>query len=130
MNFDLDEEQGLLKDSVDRLLADHYGFEQRNAHRAAEEGWSRAMWARFADLGLLALGLPEAHGGYGGPVERMIAMEAFGGALVRRALPRDNRARRRRPEARGRGRPGPADPGPHRGEPPSRLRSSRAGGAP
>ena len=82
MNFDLDEEQGLLKDSVDRLLADHYGFEQRNAHRAAEEGWSRAMWARFADLGLLALGLPEAHGGYGGPVERMIAMEAFGGALV------------------------------------------------
>ena len=83
MDFDLSDDQRLLKDSVDRLLADQYGFEARNACRREPEGWSRAMWARFAELGLLGLPFAEEHGGFGGgPEEVAIVMEAFGRALV------------------------------------------------
>ena len=83
MDFDLSDDQRLLKDSVDRLLADRYGFEARNGHRREPGGWSRAMWAQFADLGLLGLPFAEEHGGFGGgPVEVAIVMEAFGRALV------------------------------------------------
>ena len=34
MDFDLTDEQRLLKDSVDRLIADRYGFEQRKKYMA------------------------------------------------------------------------------------------------
>ncbi|HXQ53455.1 MAG TPA: acyl-CoA dehydrogenase family protein [Stellaceae bacterium] len=83
MDFDLSEEQTLLQASVQRLMADHYGFEQRKSYGAAPEGWSREMWRRLAELGLLGLPFDEAQGGFGGgPVETMIAMEAMGGALA------------------------------------------------
>ncbi len=60
MDFDLSEEQALLKQSVDRLMADHYGFEQRKAHGTQRQtGWSRAMWRRYAELGLLGLPFAE-----------------------------------------------------------------------
>ena len=83
MNFDLSEEQRLLKDSVERLLADRYDFERRKRYRSGEDGFSREMWARYAELGLLGLPFAEEHGGFGGgAVETMIVMEAFGRALV------------------------------------------------
>jgi len=83
MDFDLSEEQRLLQDSVARLLADRYGFEQRKGYAGAPEGWSRALWAQYAELGLLGLPFVEGDGGFGGgPVETMIVMEAFGRALV------------------------------------------------
>jgi pimeloyl-CoA dehydrogenase small subunit len=83
MDFDLTDEQRLLRDSVERLLADRYGFEARTRHAASPEGWSREMWSAYAELGLLGLPFPERFGGFGGgPVETMIAMEAMGGALV------------------------------------------------
>ena len=83
MDFDLSDEQRLLKESIDRLFADHYGFERRAAYRASPEGWSRDIWARLAELGLLGLNFEERHGGFGGgAVEAMIVMEALGGALA------------------------------------------------
>src|SRR5262249_34766203 len=83
MDFDLSEEQRLLKESVDRLLGDRYAFEQRKAYGQSPEGWSRELWAQYAELGLLGLPFDERHGGSaGGPVETMIAMEAFGRALA------------------------------------------------
>ncbi|MGD9916164.1 MAG: acyl-CoA dehydrogenase family protein [Rhizobiaceae bacterium] len=83
MDFDLSEEQSILKDSVERLFADNYGFEQRNRLLASPEGWSAAMWRQYAELGLLALPFAEEHGGVGGgPVETMIVMEAMGRALA------------------------------------------------
>jgi pimeloyl-CoA dehydrogenase small subunit len=83
MDFELNEEQRLLKESVDRLLADRYAFEQRRAYGKESDGWSRALWAQYAELGLLGLPFAEEHGGFGGgPVETMIVMEAFGRALV------------------------------------------------
>lgn len=83
MDFDLTDEQRLLRDSIDRLLADNYTFEKRRGYRAAPEGWSRALWSRYAELGLLGLPFPEQHGGFGGGgVEIMLVMEAFGRALA------------------------------------------------
>ncbi len=83
MDFDLNDEQRLLKDSVDRMLADRYGFEARRGYRVEPDGWSREMWRQFAEQGLLGLPFAEADGGFGGgPVETAIIMEAFGRALV------------------------------------------------
>ena len=83
MDFDLTEEQRLLKDSVTRLLADRYSFENRKGFQARPEGWSRELWRQYAELGLLGRRFTEADGGFGGgPVETMLMMEAFGRALA------------------------------------------------
>ena len=83
MDFDFSDDQRLLKDSVDRLIADRYDFEQRKKYAHEPNGWSAEMWKQYAELGLLGLPFPEAHGGFGGgPVEMMTVMEAFGRGLV------------------------------------------------
>ena len=83
MDFDLTEEQGLLQDSVSKLLADAYSFEQRKAMRTQPIGYDASVWRQFADLGLLALPFAEADGGLGGgAVDVMLVMEAFGRHLV------------------------------------------------
>ncbi len=83
MDFDLSDEQRLLKDSVDRMIANRYGFEARKGYRAAPEGWSREIWAQFAEIGLLGLPFTEEQGGFGGgPVDTAMVMEACGRALV------------------------------------------------
>lgn len=83
MDFDLNDDQRLLKDSVERLITDRYGFEQRKAYMKQQGGWSRDMWAQYAELGLLGLPFSEEQGGFGGgPVETMIVAEAFGRGLV------------------------------------------------
>ena len=84
MDFDLTEEQRLLKESVDRTIEDAYGdFEKRKAYQAEPKGWSEALWAKYAELGLLGLPFAEEDGGFGGgPVETMIVMEAVGRGLA------------------------------------------------
>jgi pimeloyl-CoA dehydrogenase small subunit len=83
MDFSFTDEQRLLKDSVERLLADRYSFEARQRFMKEPAGWSRELWHRYAELGLLGLPFEEKHGGIGGgPVETMIVMEAFGRALA------------------------------------------------
>lgn len=83
MDFDLSEEQRLLKESVDGLLADAYDFEQRKKYGAEKGGWSKAVWGKLAEQGLLGLPFAETDGGFGaGAVETMIVMEALGRALV------------------------------------------------
>src|SRR5438270_11188864 len=83
MDFDLTEEQRLLSDSVDRLLADTSTFEKRRGYLAEPEGWSRALWSQYAELGLPGLPFAEEHGGFGGGgIETMLVMEAFGRALA------------------------------------------------
>lgn len=83
MDFKLSEEQILLQDSVSRLFSKVYDFEQRRQYADLPEGWSRAIWAQLAELGLLALPFEEESGGLGyGPVEMMLVMEAMGRSLV------------------------------------------------
>jgi pimeloyl-CoA dehydrogenase small subunit len=83
MDFDLSEEQRLLKESIDGFLTDCYDFESRKKYMKEKGGWSRAIWGKLAEQGLLGLPFSEADGGFGaGAVETMIAMEALGKALV------------------------------------------------
>ena len=83
MDFEFTEEQRLLRESLDRLLGDSYGFDKRKGYLAEPEGFSPAMWAQYAELGLLGLPFAEKHGGFGGgPVDVMIVMEAFGRVLA------------------------------------------------
>src|SRR3954470_5587804 len=83
MDFDLSEEQRLLKESIDGLLNDSYDFDARKKYQKEKGGWSKTVWNKLAEQGLLGLPFPEADGGFGaGAVETMIVMEALGKALV------------------------------------------------
>jgi len=83
MKFDYSEEQRLVADSVRRFVAQDYGFEARKAIVASKEGWSREVWAKLAEIGLLGLPFPTELGGFGGrAVDLMSVMEAMGDALV------------------------------------------------
>jgi len=83
MDFDLSEDQRLLKESVDRLIADQYQFEHRKKYAADPAGYSPAMWSQITEMGLLGLPFEETLGGFGGgAVETAIVMEAFGRGLV------------------------------------------------
>src|SRR5438477_2117099 len=83
MDLDLSEEQRLLKESVDGLLNDSYDFDQRKKYGVEKGGWSKAVWSKLAEQGLLGLPFSEEDGGFGaGAVETAIVMEAMGKALV------------------------------------------------
>src|ERR1043165_3360458 len=83
MDFDLSEEQRLLKESIDGLLTDSYDFDARKKYQKEKGGWSKAVWGKLAEQGLLGLPFSEEDGGFGaGAVETMIVMEAMGKALV------------------------------------------------
>src|SRR5258708_778485 len=83
MDFDLSEEQRLLKESVDGLLGSSYDFDARKKYMAEKGGWSKSAWNKLAEQGLLGLPFSEDDGGFGaGAVETMIVMEAMGKALV------------------------------------------------
>ncbi|WP_280155430.1 acyl-CoA dehydrogenase family protein [Piscinibacter sp. XHJ-5] len=83
MDFDLTDEQRMLQDGVQRLLAERCSFEQRLAHRAEPHGYSRALWSRYAEMGLLGLPFAEADGGLGGgAVDTLLVMQALGRALA------------------------------------------------
>jgi alkylation response protein AidB-like acyl-CoA dehydrogenase len=83
MNFELNQEQQQLADSVKRMIEKDYDFETRKKVVASAQGHSPAAWATFAELGLLGLPLSEESGGFGGGAVDLIAiMEAIGTGLV------------------------------------------------
>lgn len=83
MNFELDDEQAMLRDTTRELLGRSYDLEARNAISSTTRGWNPEVWRQFAELGLLGLPFPEADGGMGaGPVETMTVMTEIGRALA------------------------------------------------
>ena len=83
MNFSLNEEQRLLKDSVERFVRENCSLDQHRALVSSELGYNERSWRQMADLGWLGINVPEAYAGIGGgPVETMVLMEAFGAGLV------------------------------------------------
>ncbi len=83
MDFELTDEQGLLRDTVRELLARNYDPESRLKVLDTELGWSREVWSQLAELGVLGLSFSEEDGGVGaGPVETMVVMEEFGRRLA------------------------------------------------
>ena len=72
MDFTLSADQTLMKQTLDRFVAENYAD-----GRPVDP--SRAHWSTFAELGWLALPVPEARGGFGGSaLDTAIVMEAFG----------------------------------------------------
>jgi pimeloyl-CoA dehydrogenase small subunit len=83
MDFDFTEEQRLLDETVRRLVKDEYDIVKRKSYMTEPTGFSRRLWERYAEIGLLGLPFAEAEGGFGGSaVETMIVMESFGRGLV------------------------------------------------
>src|SRR5260370_9304534 len=83
MDFDLSEEQRLLKESVDGLLNDSCAFDPRKKEMGEKGGWRKAVGSKRAEQGLRGLPFSEDDGGFGaGAVETMIVMEALGKAMV------------------------------------------------
>jgi alkylation response protein AidB-like acyl-CoA dehydrogenase len=73
VDFGLDDQQRLLRDSTDRLA--------RSIGLSAGHGAD--AWPQLAELGVLGLGSDEEEGGYGGgPVETMIVAEALGRGMA------------------------------------------------
>lgn len=82
MDFNVTDEQEMLRDSVRRWVDKAYDFE-RHRQIAREGGFSREAWKEIAELGLTGLVVPEAHGGMGfGPVDAMVVMEELGRGIV------------------------------------------------
>ena len=83
MNFEFNDEQVLLRDTVARFVQENYSLEKRNAIIESRGGFSAEYWRTMAELGWLSLPFSEADGGLGGThIETMIVMEQFGKGLV------------------------------------------------
>ncbi|MFL5353030.1 acyl-CoA dehydrogenase family protein [Archangium sp.] len=83
MDFSLSDTQQMLRDTAARLIRERYGFEARAKILASADGFSRELWATYAELGLLGVEIPEEHGGIGGTFQDLaIVLEAFGRGMV------------------------------------------------
>lgn len=83
MDFELNEEQKLLRDTTREVLARAYDTEKRNKIVAGELGWSADVWKQLAEVGLLGLTFSEDDGGMdAGPVEIMAVMTEVGRRLA------------------------------------------------
>ena len=83
MDFQLTDEQRQLSDSLERLLAQQYGVDQRKAIIGSQSGFSAAIWSKLAELGILSLPVSEKAGGFGGgAVDLIRPMALVGQALV------------------------------------------------
>ena len=83
MDFNFTEEQGMLRDSLAKMIRDQYDFDTRRKVVASAEGWRKDMWMQFAELGLMMAPFSEEDGGLGGgPIDAMVVMEEFGKGLV------------------------------------------------
>lgn len=63
MNFDLNEDEEMLKALAERFVDDHYDLDRRRTYLAGANGFSPEMWALLAELGLVAAPLGFESGG-------------------------------------------------------------------
>ncbi len=82
MDFELNEEQQMLADTVARLVRDTYGFEQREAFYRSPTGDSPEFWRQLAELGITSVPVAADYQGFGGTgVENMLVMKELGRSL-------------------------------------------------
>ncbi|GFG53600.1 acyl-CoA dehydrogenase [Mycolicibacterium agri] len=79
MDFDLTEEQELLRDVTREVLSRNYDIARYNEVTAGEPGWSRDVWNQLAEVGLLGLGFDP---GEAGQIEIMVVMTEIGRRLA------------------------------------------------
>ncbi|OBK21786.1 acyl-CoA dehydrogenase [Mycobacterium asiaticum] len=63
MDFQLSEEQALLRDTTRELLSRSYDAESRNKVIGTDLGWSRDVWNQLAEIGILGLGFEPQEAG-------------------------------------------------------------------
>src|SRR6201997_1189148 len=79
MDFQLSDEQVLLRDTTRDLLSRTYDPESRNKIIETDLGWSREVWSQLADTGILSLGFePEESG----QIEIMAVLTEIGRRLA------------------------------------------------
>jgi alkylation response protein AidB-like acyl-CoA dehydrogenase len=81
----LTEEQTMLRDSARAFMADNAPITQLRKLRdtSDSDGYSKPVWAKFADMGFTGVLVPEAQGGLGlGMVETGVVMEQIGHQLT------------------------------------------------
>ncbi|HWF29747.1 MAG TPA: acyl-CoA dehydrogenase family protein [Mycobacterium sp.] len=79
MDFQLSDEQALLRDTTRDLLSRTYDPESRNKIIETDLGWSREVWSQLADTGILGLGFePEE----AGQIEIMVVLTEIGRRLA------------------------------------------------
>jgi alkylation response protein AidB-like acyl-CoA dehydrogenase len=79
VDFDLTEEQELLRDVTRDVLSRNYDIARYNEVTAGEPGWSRDVWNQLAEVGLLGLGFDP---GEAGQIEIMVVMTEIGRRLA------------------------------------------------
>ncbi|WP_132992345.1 acyl-CoA dehydrogenase family protein [Gordonia zhaorongruii] len=83
MEFELSEEQALLRDTVRSALTNAYDVEKLRAVTDTDLGWSRDVWRSLAEIGILGLVFREEDGGMGaGPEELSVVMTEIGASLA------------------------------------------------
>ena len=83
MNFEFSDEQRQLHDVVARYLREQYDFDRYRSIKDSDAGWDSSVWRGLADLGVLAITVPVAHGGLGfGPLETLAMMGDCGSSLL------------------------------------------------
>lgn len=83
MNFEHTEDRRMLADSLDRFIAEQYGFAERDRIAKSGEGLSRDHWAQLAEIGALGALFPEDVGGFGGAgFDVAVVFESLGKGLV------------------------------------------------
>jgi alkylation response protein AidB-like acyl-CoA dehydrogenase len=65
VDFDLSEDQEMLKAVAERFIQDRYDPERRRAYVSGEYGFSAENWSLLAELGLIGAAFEEASGGLG-----------------------------------------------------------------
>lgn len=83
MDFQHTEDRRMLADTLNRFIAEQYAFPVRDRIAQSAEGFDRAMWQRFAELGTVGALFPEADGGFGGAgFDIAVVFECLGRGLV------------------------------------------------
>jgi alkylation response protein AidB-like acyl-CoA dehydrogenase len=80
VNFDLSEDEEMLKALAERFVTDNYDIDRRRLFLAEGQGFSALNWALLGELGLIAAPFDEASGG--------MALDATGIATIFEALGR------------------------------------------
>ncbi|WP_323809602.1 acyl-CoA dehydrogenase family protein [Sphingobium baderi] len=83
MDFNYSDMQQMLLDSAGKLIADTYTLEDIRHQRTIANGLNEKNWAQFAELGWLALPIPEDAGGLGCGLEDVVVLStALGRGLT------------------------------------------------
>lgn len=83
MNFELNEDEEMLKAVVERFVGDRYDVERRRGYLNEDSGFSAENWSVLAELGILAVPFSDDDGGLGLDATALsVIFQALGAGIV------------------------------------------------